>query len=115
MMGAFIFAFVNVNILCCITAIVSISITYQRLNAGNWKWWWPSYFLGMSVGVWMFLYIFFTMVTEFNMTVSGFASNAVFMLYNFAFSIVFGTMCAAISVFFSWLFVTYLYMQSKSD
>jgi len=115
MMGAFIFAFMNINVLCCITGIVSVSITYQRLNAGNWKWWWPSYFLGLSVGGWMFLYILFMMITEFKMSVSGFASQAVFLLWTWAFSLIFGAMCASISVFFSWLFVTYLYISSKSD
>lgn len=36
--GAFIFALVNVSVLSCITLLVSVLMTYYRLQAGNWKW-----------------------------------------------------------------------------
>ena len=36
--GAFVFSLININILCCVTLLVSVFMTYYRLQAGNWKW-----------------------------------------------------------------------------
>ena len=53
------------------------------------------------------------MIVEFQMT--GFASDFVYLLYAVMFSQLLGLMCAMISTVTSFVFVTILYMQSKSD
>lgn len=63
----------------------------------------------------MFVYCMYLMVFDFKMTVSGFCSQFIFVLYSWAFSQMFGIMCGAISVIASWCFVSVLYKSSKTD
>lgn len=111
--GMFIFMFLNVNMMICIVALVSIINTYLSLRAGNWAWWWRSFYLGFGVGGWVAIYCFYMMECEFQ--ISSLASDLVFILYALLLSQLFGLMCAAISCISSWFFVTMLYLQSKSD
>lgn len=65
MVGAFMFSFVNLQLLLLVTSLISILFTYLNLRAGNWKWWWPSFFMGMSTGMWLFIYCMYMMYASF--------------------------------------------------
>lgn len=112
-LGMFAFIFLNINLMLVVISVISILCTYFQLQSGNWAWWWRSFFTGGTVGIWIFLYIIYHGIVEFHL--AGFGSFLVYLLYTILFSQMFGMMCAMISVLASWFFVTFLYMQSKSD
>lgn len=111
--GMFVFLFLNTNLMLCVVSLISIICTYINLRAGNWKWWWRSFFNGAAVGVWVFIYMMWMAMTEFKIT--NFASDIVYILYSMLAGQLFGCMCGAVSLMASWFFVTILYMSSKSD
>jgi transmembrane 9 superfamily member 2/4 len=113
MIGMFFLYFCNINLTLCVVSLVSIILTYLSLQAGNWQWWWRAFWSGFSAGFWILLYCMYHMIVVFQMDV--FWSDIVFTLYSLLVSSCFGMMCAFVSVVASWIFVTLLYMQSKSD
>jgi len=112
-LGMFVFIFLNINLMIIVISVISILCTYLQLQSGNWAWWWRSFFTGLSVGLWVFMYIMWHGIVEFKL--ANFGSVLVYLLYSILFSQMFGLMCAMVSVMASWFFVTFLYMQSKSD
>ena len=115
LVGAFAFAFVNVNLLVGVTCLVSVYMTYWQLQSGNWKWWWQSFFTGAGVGIWAFVYLLYIGFVEFKMTQASLASDAVYFLYAALGAELLGCMVGAISFLASLSFVTLLYKSSKSD
>lgn len=111
--GMFLFLFVNANMTICVVSLISVICTYMNLRAGNWRWWWRAFFNGATVGLWVFLYMMWMMITEFKF--SNFASDLVYMTWGMVAAILVGSLCGAVSLLSSWFFVTVLYMQSKSD
>lgn len=112
MLGMFFFLLLNLNLLMCVVGLVSVLTTYLKLQAQEWAWWWRSFWTGYSTSIWCFLYCLWHM-SQF--AIKDFWSDLVFLLYAMLFSNLFGLMCAMISVLASWIFVTFLYSQSKSD
>ena len=53
----FMYVYLGVSLLMMgyVAAVVSIVITYIRLNQGRYDWWWPSFLVGFGVGVNLFL------------------------------------------------------------
>lgn len=43
-MGMYLFLFLNMNLMLSVVGIVSIIMTYLRLRACDWSWWWPAFF-----------------------------------------------------------------------
>eukprot|EP00523_Entomoneis_sp_CCMP467_P007676 CAMPEP_0168730774 /NCGR_PEP_ID=MMETSP0724-20121128/6905_1 /TAXON_ID=265536 /ORGANISM="Amphiprora sp., Strain CCMP467" /LENGTH=671 /DNA_ID=CAMNT_0008777725 /DNA_START=26 /DNA_END=2042 /DNA_ORIENTATION=+ len=52
---AFGVALITMSIALGTSALVAIALVYRQLNAENYQWWWFSFMVGGSCGVWMFL------------------------------------------------------------
>merc|ERR1719507_1681215 len=82
---------------------LSIVVTYKSLCHQNYDWWWNSFCLGASGGVWMWIYSFFYLfIYEDYSFLSG---DFIFFLTMTMISSCFGFMCGSISVLSSYLFV----------
>ena len=107
------FLFVNIQLLSFIVALLSILQTYVQLNAQNWEWWWRSFMVGASGGLYMGLYSLYFMVTNLHMDLL--AGELIYLLYMFLCTCCFSLMCGAISVVSSYYFVTTIYERIKGE
>jgi hypothetical protein len=103
----------NLNLLFGVIAVVSVLHTYFCVQAQNWQWWWRAFWSGFLAGGWMFVYCVYHMVFVFGMDV--FWGDIVFLIYSVTACVLFGFLCGFVSVFFSFVFVQFLYSRSKSD
>lgn len=64
-LGLYFALLLNINLTICVIGLVSMLTTYMSLRAGNWNWWWRSFFQGFGVGLWIFIYCMYHMIVEF--------------------------------------------------
>ena len=90
---------------------LSITVTYKRLSHQNYDWWWPSFFLGASGGVYMMLFAIYYLVAHEDMSVLS--SDLIYFITMACISFCFAVMCGSISVLASYLFVENIYRTSS--
>lgn len=100
-------------IVLCVTATVSIALTYFQLAAEDHEWWWRSVFAAGSASVFVLVYAAFYYVRRSSMsgllqTVEFFAS---ILITCYAFFLALGT----VAFFASLKFVRYIYGSIKMD
>ncbi|KAL5537708.1 hypothetical protein UlMin_046224 [Ulmus minor] len=104
--------FLTFAILIILTAILSISLTYNQLSAEDHKWWWRSVLCGGSTAVFMFGYgIYFYLRSNMN----GSMQFLFFVGYNACVSFAFFLLLGTISFHASLMFVRYIYRAVKSE
>ena len=100
-------------ILLCVTAAVSIALTYFQLATEDHEWWWRSLFSAGSTGAFVFLYALFYFFRRSNM--SGLLQTIEFfswtLLTCYAFFLALGTVAFWASLYF----VRYIYKNIKMD
>ena len=104
---------VNMTLLGLVIALVSVLSTYLSLQHGNWAWWWRSFGIGYSAGVFLMIFSIYSMFFDFGMDL--FWGDFVYLLYTVLFGSMFGTMCGAMSLSASFFFVQAIYSTIKSD
>jgi len=92
-------------------ASLSIVVTYKLLCHQNYDWWWSSFNLGASGGVYMLIYSVFWMIAYEDIGFLG--SDFVYWITMVLVSGCFGVMCGSISLLSSYLFVESIYLQSS--
>lgn len=101
--GMFGMLFFNLSLLLVVITLISVLSTYLSLQYGNWGWWWRSYLIGYTAGVFLILYSVYAMFCVFKMDL--FWGDIVYLLYTVLFGGMFGTMCGSISVLASFVFI----------
>jgi hypothetical protein len=100
-------------ILLCVTSCMTIAMLYFQLSQEDHEWWWRSFFNGGATGVFVYIYSLYYFFKHSQMT--GFLQTAVYFIYmllaSYAFFLVLGT-TGFIS---SYLFVTSIYSNIKTD
>ena len=92
-------------------AALSIVVTYKLLCHQNYDWWWSSFSLGASGGLYMFVFSLAWMILYEDM--SFFGSDMVYLITMYCVSACFSFMCGSISVLSSYLFVERIYRASS--
>lgn len=64
MYAMFGFLLINLHLVAVITGLLSIIQTYAVISAGDWRWWWRSFYLGLAAGLFMGFYSLYFMVFE---------------------------------------------------
>jgi len=105
--GMFVILFVTLVMMAITIASMSIMLTYELLCHQNYDWWWPSFLLGASGGMYMFLYSFYYMLMHEDMSLLS--SDFIYFLTMTMVSSCFGYMCGACSVLASYQFVERIY------
>lgn len=100
-------------IVLCVTATVSIALTYFQLAREDHEWWWRSVFSAGSTGVFVFIYAMFYFYRRSSM--SGFLQTVEFfsaiIITCYAFFLALGTVAFVASL----AFVRYIYKSIKMD
>lgn len=72
--------FINLWLLIIVIGLVSVLLTYLSLQRGNWAWWWRSFAIGYSTGLYLMAFSFYNMVFVFKMNL--FWGDVVYLLYS---------------------------------
>jgi transmembrane 9 superfamily protein 1 len=100
-------------ILLCVTACISVSLTYFQLAAEDYRWWWRSIFIAGSTGVFVFAYALFFYVKRSNM--SGILQSLQFFGYTLLSCYIFSLMLGTVGYYSSLKFIRYIYLNIKMD
>lgn len=100
-------------IVLCVTATVSIALTYFQLAIEDHEWWWRSIFSAGSTSVFIFLYAAFYYFRRSNM--SGFFQTTEFFSSIFITCYAFFLALGTVAFFASLKFVRYIYGSIKMD
>ncbi|KAH9605793.1 hypothetical protein KSS87_008975 [Heliosperma pusillum] len=103
---------VTFSILICLTAVLSIGLTFIQLSAEDPRWWWRSVLRGGSTAIFMFAYSIYFYTTS---DMSGFLQLTYFLGINFCICYAFFLMLAAISFRASSVFTSHLYNAFKRE
>lgn len=109
--GMFVVLFISLVLLGLTIASLSIVITYNGLCHHNCDWWWNSFCLGASGGVYMFAYSLYYLAAKEDYSLLG--GDFVYLLIMVLASYFFAFMCGSISVLSSYLFVEKMYKASS--
>ena len=85
------FLLLNFNLLIIIIALLSIISTYTQLCSQNYEWWWRSFIVGGSGGVYIAMYALYYALT--NLKLSDVTSDIGFVIYTYI--LIWCYMCAA--------------------
>ena len=105
--GAFVIILSALVMMGVTIASLSIVVTYKSLCCQNYNWWWNSFILGASGGVYMFAYTAYIFIS--NQEKFKFAPDFMAFLSMTLISTCFGLMCGSISVLASYTFVERIY------
>jgi len=90
---------------------LSIAITYKLLCHQNYDWWWSSFTLGASGGLYMLIYSLVWLIAYEDISFIG--ADFVYYVTMALISACFSLMCGSISVLASYLFVERIYLRSS--
>lgn len=108
--GMFFILFASLLMMGVTIASLSVVVTYKSLSHQNYDWWWNSFSLGASGGVYMGLYSAYYLYA--NEDTSFLSGDFIYYLIMQMISVCFGLMCGAISLLSSYLFVERIYNSS---
>ena len=103
--------FVSLVMMVATIASLSIVVTYKSLCNQNYDWWWNSFALGASGGLYMLIYSIVWLICYEDIGFLG--ADLVYWITMALISGCFGVMCGSISLLASYLFVERIYMQSS--
>ncbi|KAF2758629.1 hypothetical protein EJ05DRAFT_452150 [Pseudovirgaria hyperparasitica] len=111
----YVFGFLTVVSIVLLITVMEISIvaTYVQLNAENYHWWWQSFLVGASSGIWIFLYSGWYYMTKLH--VSGFVSGVLFFAYSFLACALYSLLTGTVGFLASYAFVRRIYSAIKTD
>lgn len=110
--GMFFILFVSLVLMGFTIAALSIVYTYKSLCHQNYDWWWNSFCVGASGGIYMFLYSFAYFIQ--NEDYSFFSADFIYYLTMTLISVSFSLMCGSMSLLASYLFVEKIYNASSN-
>lgn len=94
-------------------SLMSVILTYLQLCSENYSWWWRSFFISGSTGIYVFLYGLFYYSTRLN--IGAGSSSVLYFGYTFILSLFIFLMTGSIGFFASFLFVQNIYNSIKID
>ncbi len=103
----------TLSILLCVTAAVSVALTYFQLAAEDHEWWWRSVAAAGSTGGFVFLYALFYFYRRSSM--SGLLQTVEFFAWTLLACYAFFLALGAVAFWASLFFVRYIYRNIKMD
>ncbi|KAH9600035.1 Nonaspanin (TM9SF) [Trypanosoma melophagium] len=101
-------------ILLLTTSEISIVMVYLSLCAEDYRWWWRSFFIGASSGVFLFMYSLFYVIVG-NLHIDGLVPMIMYLGYMALLSFLFAVTTGAVGFLASFWFVRYIYRFIKVD
>ncbi|ORX82844.1 hypothetical protein K493DRAFT_360515 [Basidiobolus meristosporus CBS 931.73] len=111
----YMFGFLSlVFVILVITCIeITIVITYFQLCGENYLWWWRSFFVGGSSGLYIFLYSLMYCFAHLHIT--HFVSFLVFVTYSFVACVIYALVTGSVSFLVTYFFVRKIFRAVKLD
>ncbi|KAL9228581.1 hypothetical protein vseg_004143 [Gypsophila vaccaria] len=104
--------FITFLILVCLTAVLSIGLTYIQLSEGDPRWWWRSVLRGGSTAIFMLAYCLYFYNRS---SMSGLMQLTYFLGFNLSICYAFFLMLGAISFCASSVFMSHIFHAVKSE
>lgn len=113
MYAMFGFLLVNFILQVLIIGLLSCIQTYMQLCYQNYEWWWRSFYVGASCAIYIAIYAVWYLATQ--MRLADIASDVGFLIYIYALLGMYVFAAGAISVQASYMFVSKIYANQRSD
>ncbi|KAF4550736.1 Endomembrane protein 70-like protein 1 [Elsinoe fawcettii] len=111
----YVFGYLAVIAAVLVATVMEVTIVsvYLQLCAENYHWWWQSFFVGGSSGIWIFAYSVYYYFH--NLNIQGFVSSLLFFAYSFLACTVYGLLTGTIGFLTAYAFVRRIYGAIKAD
>jgi len=96
MYAMFGFLLVNFLLQMMIISLLSILQTYMQLCNQHWEWWWRSFFVGASGGLFMTAWLVYYSLH--NMSISDLNNDVMMLIYIILFVVLYSTAAGAVAV-----------------
>ena len=113
MYAMFGFLLVNFILQVVVISLLAIVQVYMQLSYQNYEWWWRSFAVGGSGGIYMALYAIYFLVTKMN--VKDLNSDATFLIYVYVFIGLYACTAGFIATQASYMFVSSMYKNLRSE
>ena len=113
MYAMFGFLLINFLLMAGVISLLAIVQIYMQLSYGNYEWWWRTFFIGASGGLYVALYAVFYLVFHMDLQLIGF--DLIYLVYVYLFTVIFSIMCGSIACMSGYLFVENIYKNIKFD
>lgn len=100
-------------ILLCVTSCMTIAMLYFQLSQEDHEWWWRTFCNGGAIGVFVYLYSCYYFFFHSQMT--GFLQTAVYFIYMLMASYAFFLVLGSTGFIASYVFVSSIYSNIKTD
>ena len=110
MFGFLLLSFLLMAIVIGLLAIVQI---YMQLSYGNYEWWWRTFAVGASGGLYLAIFGVFYWAFHMDIVVIGF--DMIYLVYLYMFVILFSMMGGSIACMSGYLFLEGIYSGVKFD
>ena len=94
-----------------VIGLLCVIQTYMQLSKGNHLWWWRSFWIGASGGIYIAIYSCVYLVVE--MDFSSFDSDMVYLVYMFLIITCYMLMSGTLGVMSSYILIEHLYKGAK--
>jgi len=111
----YLYGFLAIVTAIAIITVVEVSLiaTYIQLCTEDYRWWWQSFAVGASSGVWIFAYC--TWYYLFKLRITGIISTLLFFAYSALGSAVWGLGAGTVAFLTAYAFVRKIYGNVKAD
>lgn len=113
MYAMFTFLLINAVLQAIVVSLLSMVQTYMQLSYQNYDWWWRSFFIGGSGGIYICSYMLYFLVTHMN--AADLTSDVMFIIYAIVFVGLYICAAGALAVNSSYYFVSYMYKDLKCE
>ena len=113
MYAMFGFLLINFILQVMIISLLSILQTYMQLCYQHWEWWWRSFWVGSSGGIFMAAWLIFYLFN--NMKIGDLNNDVMFLLYIMLFVVCYSVAAGTIAVQASYWFVASIYSGIRKD
>ena len=100
----------SIVILIVTSSLIGILFTYLTLCKGDYRWWWKSFIVSASPGIYM---IIFSLLYLFKMEFSQLTSVAIYLNFMILLSVIISLICGSSGLFLTFLFLHNIYSRIK--
>ena len=100
----------SIIILIVTSSLIGILFTYLTLCKGDYRWWWKSFIVSASPGIYI---IIFSLLYLFKMEFSQLTSIAIYLNFMILLSVIISLICGSSGLFLTFLFLHNIYSRIK--
>ena len=88
----------------------------MQFSYGNYEWWWRTFAIGASGGIYVALYSLVYMINNLDLVGENiWGSDLIYLVYLYMFTSIYSIMCGSIACMAGYVFVEFIYSGIKFD